>query len=237
MILINAPQGSNEWREARFWRLTASQMEKNITATGKLSKSEAAMKAIDKLIAGLDLVNFLRANPVATDGMDDYELQKFISTYTGEKFSGNKYTERGNELEPDAVAALSEKLGSAISDVGMCVMGDDPNGVVSCSPDGLIFEAGKLVTGAELKSPSLCTFYGYVRDGQLPDDYNLQVHASMAICEVNLWHFAAYFPGKPLFHVPVKRDAFTETLHASLKEFKDIYEQQYLSVRSAISLL
>lgn len=238
MIIIDAPQGSTEWMESRFWRLTASQMSKSITSTGKLSKSEAAMSAIDKLIAGLDLANTLRQNPELISEMDDYHLQKFISQYTGEKFTGNKFTQRGNELEPDAIDALSKRIGMPITEVGMCIMGDNPNGVVSCSPDGLVYnDEGKLISGVEVKSPSLCTFFGYVHAGLLPDEYKLQVHSSMAICEVDHWHFAAFFPGKPLFYVRVERDQFTEALHDSLVEFRGIYQNRYQEVMTAINNL
>lgn len=237
MIIVDAPQGSLDWMMERFWRLTASSMAKNITSAGKLSQSQAALASIDKLIAGLELVNKLRTAPEIAADLDDYQFQKFVSTYTGEKFAGNKFTERGKELEPDAIAALSHLIGKPVTDAGICVMGDDPNGVVSCSPDGLIYEAGALVSGVELKCPSLCTYLGYVVDDTLPDEYALQVHSSMVICGVSNWHFSAYFPGYPLFYKYVVRDRLTETLEASLSAFREQYRDRYKSVMGAISKL
>ena len=139
------PQGSIDWIIARLWRLTASKLDPVITSTGKLSNSIAATKAIDKLIAGLEAANVFQANPGIADNMNDRELQLFLANYTGEKFSGNAHTERGHDCEPDAIAALSQILGTQIESVGMCVIGDDMSGVVSCSPDGLIYDGGKII--------------------------------------------------------------------------------------------
>jgi hypothetical protein len=234
MIIIDTEQGSTDWITARLWRLTGSALKPNITATGQLSKSQAAIAAIDKLIAGLDAANEMRTNPDAIAGLDDYELQEWLSHYIGEKFSGNKHTRRGNDLEPDALAALQDRIGMQIDPVGMCIMGENQNGVVSCSPDGLIYQDGILVAGAEVKCPTLATYYGYLADGGLPDEYKLQVHASMAICEVDQWHFAAYFKGNPLFYVHVKRDAFTDVLEDSLQDFRAMYEERYWKISSVM---
>ena len=234
MIIIDTPQGSLDWITERLWRLTGSQLKKNITATGKLSASQAAMENIDRLIAGIDAANEMRTNPDAIAGLDDWQVQEWIGHYTGEKFTGNAHTRRGNDLEPDALAALQERLGVQIDPVGMCIMGDDPNGVVSCSPDGLIYYQGLLNAVAEVKCPTLSTFYGWVRENKLPDDHKLQVHAAMVICEVDQCHFGAYFKGKPLFYVHVKRDAFTDILEESLHQFRAQYKQQFLEINSAM---
>lgn len=235
MITLDLPQGSIDWIIARLWRLTASKLDPIILPSGKLSQSKAAIKAIDKMIAGLELANRLIQNPHLLDDLDDRELVFLLAQYTGEKFAGNRHTQRGHDCEPDAIAALSEKIGCQVQPVGMVVMGDDPNGVVSCSPDGLIYgSVSRIKAGAEIKSPCLCNFYGHAVDGVLPAEYELQVHAGMAICEVDLWHFASYFAGKPLFHVEVKRSAFTDTLKESLESFKDLYRDRYDVVHRAI---
>jgi hypothetical protein len=237
MIILDTEQGSLDWITARLWRLTGSALKSNITATGALSKSQAAIAAVDKLIAGLDAANEIRTNPDAIAGLDDWQIQEWIGHYTGEKFSGNKHTRRGNDLEPDALAALQDRIGMQIYPVGMCIMGDDPNGVVSCSPDGLIYHDGILVAGAEVKCPTLATFYGYLADGTLPDEYKLQVHSAMAICEVDQWHFAAYFKSKPLFYVYVKWDKFTDTLYQSLQDFRAMYEERFWEISSVMKQL
>jgi len=237
MIIIDTEQGSLDWITARLWRLTGSALKSNITATGALSKSQSAIAAIDKLIAGLDAANEIRTNPDAIAGLDDWQVQEWLSHYTGEKFSGNKHTRRGNDLEPDALAALQDRIGMQIDPVGMCIMGDDPNGVVSCSPDGLIYYQGLLNAVAEVKCPTLATYYGWVREKKLPDEHHLQVHAEMAICEVDQAHFGGHVKGKPLFYVHVKRNGFTDVLEDSLKQFRNQYEEQFWKITSAMEKL
>ena len=240
MIIIETIQGSIEWQRNRWWRLTGSMLDKNVTSTGKLSESQAALKNIDRLIAGIDAAEEVRLNPSVLDGKDDWEVQEWLSHYTGEKFAGNKHTRRGNDLEPEALAALQDRIGIQIDPVGMCVMGDDrdergnPTGVVSCSPDGLIYYQGLLNAVAEVKCPTLSTFYGWVRENKLPDEHKLQCHAAMVICEVDQCHFGAHFKGKPLFYQHVKRDAYTDILEESLKQFRTQYEQQFWEITSAM---
>jgi YqaJ-like viral recombinase domain len=232
MKILATPQGSIEWITNRLWRLTASQMGANITSTGALSQSKTAMKAIDKLIAGIELANLMNRDPQAIANMNERELKTYMSHYNGDSFSGSVHTERGHDCEPDALAALSVIIEAQIDDVGMCVMGDDANGVVACSPDGLIYEGGRLVAGAEVKSPCLCNYYSQLAEGYLPDDYKLQIHAGMAICEVDKWHFGSYFGRKPLFYVEVRRSNFTDTLASSLVAFREIYRDRYDMITS-----
>lgn len=237
MIILDTPQGSLDWITERLWRLTGSQLKKNITSTGRLSISQSAMANIDRLIAGVYAANEIRTNPDAIAGLDSFQIQEWIAHFTGEQFTGNAHTRRGNDLEPDALAALQDRINMKIDPVGMCIMGDDYNGVVSCSPDGLIYQDGVLVAGAEVKCPTLATYYGYVADGTLPDEYKLQVHSSMAICELNEWHFGAYFKGKPLFYVHVKRDAFTDILEESFCQFRKQYEDRFWELTKAMEKL
>ena len=237
MIIIDVPQGSTDWFIHRLYRLTGSDMKRNITSTGKCSKSEAAIKAIDKLIAGIDLANLLITKKDEIGDLDDYEFNKFMSEFTGEKFTGNRHTERGKENEADIIANLSELIGSQVQDVGMVVKGNAPTGVVSCSPDGLIYEGGKLVAGAEVKSPCYCNYIGHVASGVLPDDYKLQVHSGMIICEVDTWHFGSYFRDKPLYHQVVKRDSFTDNLEKGIEDFKLLYQERYERVMDAMEKL
>lgn len=89
----------------------------------------------------------------------------------------------------------------------------------------------------EIKSPCLFNYYNHVTEQELPDDYKLQVHSGMAICEVDLWHFGSYFKGKPLFHLPVKRDKFTDTLEKSLREFREIYAERYAENKEQMAKL
>lgn len=238
MIALNFPQGSIEWRAARLWRLTASNMSAVITSTGSLSTSQAAIAHVDKLIAGIELANVLNSSPDKISGMSERELVQFMGHYNGDRFAGSSHTERGHDCEADAIAALSDILGVQVLDVGMCIIGDLENGVVSCSPDGIIHDgAGKFVAGAEVKSPCLCNYYRHVLDDVLPTEYALQVHSSMAICEVDEWHFGSFFTGKPLFHKVVKRSAYTDKIGESLIGFRAMYEDRFHLLTQKMQLL
>lgn len=227
MRMFDIPQGSLPWITNRLWRLTASTMSKCILASGELSRSQACFAHIDKLIAGLDLARALEQRQADIDEMDDWQLKNFMRHYIGDTFAGNIHTERGHEFEPDAIAVIQELIGEQIFDTGMCVMGDNPFGVVSCSPDGYTKDAqGNFKDGVEVKAPVLCKLYGYFREDVLPSEYKLQVHSSMAICEADRWHFGAYFKDKPLFYKLVKRDKLTDKLEKSFYAFAALYREQ-----------
>lgn len=239
MVILDCVQGTTDWLIERLWRLTASEAKTNITSEGDLSRSKAAIGAIDKLIAGIECASEMQHRREFIDQLDDRDLKKFIAHYTGEKFNGNLHTERGKDLEADASALLSEEIGIQLMDVGMCVMGDNAKtGLVSCSPDGLGYNSQNvLITGAELKNPCLAKFNGIVADRVLPKDYKLQVHFSMAVCELESWHFGAHFPGKRVFPLEVKREKFTDKVAKSLREFADLYRERYFRVMEGYEAL
>ena len=238
MIILNMPQGSIDWIKARLWRLTASELSCVLSpATGALSQSKAAKKHVDKLMAGIQLANVMNQQPDTFEDMNDRELSIFMAHYVGSAFSGNIHTERGNLFEADAIAAMSKKIGQQIQDVGMCLMGDDENSVVSCSPDGVLFNDGKMTVGAEVKNPCLSGYLRHVREDVLPPEHALQVHSGMAICEVDTWHYGSYFDGEKLFYKEVKRDKYTDTIKKSLDKFTDVYRDQFADVTEKLEKL
>jgi len=234
MVDLKLEQLSLDWHIARLWRLTSSDLKANITAGGKLSESETATKSINKLIAGMDLANVMQEAPENVISMEDWELSNFMADYTGDKFKGNIHTRRGNKLEDAAVNALSDKVGRAAHDGSMVVMGGSSGGVVACSPDIQFKDENSVMDeGGETKCPSLCTYYSYLLKDELPAEYKLQVHASMVVCDVQTWHFGAYFPGKPLFYKEVKWDSFTDKIKVALEGFTEAYRAQYKLIEEA----
>ena len=243
MIALDFPQKSMEWILNRLWRLTASKATSCITSTGKLSKSVACLDAIDKMHAGLELNHYLSEDDnkeakEAVSQMDDYELQNFLCDFTGDKFKGNAHTLRGNTFEHVAMAELSDVVGEQFYESGMVIMGDEKKTPISCSPDGQALKGGKPYKYGEVKCPSLAVYNGYATTGKLPSKYKLQVHFSMAVCEVDEWHFGAKFVNplitKPLIYIPVKRDSYTDQVEQSLKEFHVLYEQRWKDVGEKI---
>lgn len=195
-------QGSDEWHAMRRGRPTASRFKDIITAAkGDLSKS--ARGYIAELIG----------ETFCPDWVD---------------FAGNKFTDRGNELEPEARKAFEEYIQEGVHQVGFVTRQD---GVVGCSPDGLLTaRSGDYAAGVEIKCPSPKVHVGWMMDGVLPDDHKQQVHGSMAVTGLNSWHFFSFFPGLQPFHVITYRDEYTAKLSASLDQFLI----DYAAARAAI---
>ena len=107
-------QGSDAWFALRRGRPTASRFKDIITAQkGDLSKSSPAY--IAELIG-----------------------ECFVPDWID--FAGNKFTDRGTELEPVARKAFEEHTGDKTTEVGFVTRADE---VVGCSPDGLVLHLGK----------------------------------------------------------------------------------------------
>lgn len=185
-------QGSEQWLAMRRGRPTASRFKDIITAQkGELSKS--AKGYIAELIG-----------------------ECFCPEWVD--FAGNKLTDRGTEMEPEARKAYEAHTGYSVTEVGFCTRAD---GVVGCSPDALIPYpvSGGYIAGVEIKCPSPKVHVGWMIDGTLPDEHKQQVHGSMAVTGLDCWHFFSYFPGMKPFHIVITRDDYTEKLSASLDQF------------------
>lgn len=184
-------QGSEEWFAVRRGRPTASNFKRIITPkTGELSASRIAY--IDELIA-----------------------ECFFPDHV--EFEGNRWTDRGNELEPIARDSFEAITGADVAEVGFCVRSDE---LVGCSPDGLIRDAdGEYIAGLEIKCPTPKTHVKYVRKGELPDEYKTQVHGGMAVTGLDTWHFFSFAPGVQPLWLIVERDDYTEKLSQALDSF------------------
>lgn len=189
-------QGSEDWFRIRKGKPTASRFSDIITAArGDLSKS--SVRYIRELIG-----------------------ECFCPDFIG--WTGNKFTDRGTELEPEARDAFTQLTGLTVRQVGFVTRDDT---IVGCSPDGLLTDAtGNYVAGLELKCPMPATHVGYVLDGALPNEYKQQVHGGMAVTGLNEWHFFSYFPGMKPHHVIVKRDDYTAKLSAAVDQFLIEYQ-------------
>lgn len=186
-------QGSPEWLAIRKGHPTASRFDDILTPTGALSKS--SMAYIRELIAECFCPDF-------------------------QEWVGNKYTDRGQAMEPESREAFAKHTGLTIEQVGF-VLADDR--VCGCSPDSFIMREGRPVAGLEMKNPAPKAHVGYVLDGVLPPIYTQQVHGSMAITGLSEWHFWSYFPGMRPFHFIARRDNYTEKIEAALKDFVKNY--------------
>ncbi len=192
-IWENLTQGSEEWFAARAGRPTASNFDRIITPTGKDS-SQWEGYAID-----------LMADCIRPDMVD---------------FIGNRHTDRGNELEPEARNEFSRIMEMEVQQVGFITRDD---GIVGCSPDGLIYRNGKPIAGLELKCPLAKNHARYLVESSLPKDYAPQVHGGMAVTGLDFWYFMSYCQGMAPFILRVERDGFTAKVGDSLDRFLIFY--------------
>jgi hypothetical protein len=197
-IVSNLVQGSEEWKAARKGRPSASRFSDIATAAkGDLAAAHKAYM--------LELI----AESFAPDWED---------------FTGNRFTERGVLLEPEARDAFAVTHDVMVEQVGGVIGAD---GISWCSPDGLIrnAETGEFIEGLEIKCPSPKVHVGYVDAGILPVEYKQQVHGAMAVTGLLRWHFWSYFPGMRPFHLVVERDEYTTKLESALAEFITRYKE------------
>jgi hypothetical protein len=125
--------------------------------------------------------------------------------------------EIGQILEERAKPWYELTTGQPITNVGL-VTTDDRR--VGCSPDGLIGEDG----GIEIKCPARHTHVGYLLDGVLPEDYELQVHGSLYVTGREWWMFLSYDSKFPKFLHRVERD---ETKCAVIHEALQLFLERF----------
>ena len=118
---------------------------------------------------------------------------------------------RGRELEPFARRYYEEHTGRIVKPVGFA---SDDFGRYGCSPDGVCFDNS---IGIEIKCPMLPAFMAYAATGEVPDDYYVQMQASMMIFGFMAWDFVVYTDVRGLNPIIKRVDAdipFQEALMA-----------------------
>ncbi len=186
MIIVDCEQGTDQWRRARLSVPTASNFSKILTSTGAKSKQAA--------------------------GYMDTLLAEWLAGEAEETYK-NHHMVRGTALEPQARAYYEFTEGVGVERVGFVTR---PDGLVGCSPDGLVGDSG----GIEIKCPAAVTQIGYLRKGTLPTDYKLQVMAGLWLCERQWWDFLSYHPSLPCLLIRVERDnEFIRIMERAIGQF------------------
>jgi len=124
---------------------------------------------------------------------------------------------KGVELEPFARDAFQKHTGLTVDEIGFA---KSRHGWFGCSPDGLILSTG---AGLEIKCPRPSKLIQYIVNGELPEEYRAQVHGSMAVMGCRSYHFFAYHPAFPFFHIEVRRDVYTEEMAEGLKSYSNYF--------------
>lgn len=181
----NIHQGHEKWDDWRSVRATASEFGKIFTGGGKVSGQRES---------------YMRKCAIARK-------------YKMPSWSGNKFTDRGHELEPIARDLFSELSGIAVKQVA-CV--EHENGLCGGSPDGLIETlGGEIISGLEIKCYNYDKHLAIVEKGVLPTENKPQCHGLLWLTGFKSWQFMVYNPdAMPFDHrvIEVTPDQYTQDL-------------------------
>lgn len=200
MKIHDVVQGTPQWRALRIGIPTASNMERVLNDGTKRGKDKVDSYAC--LIAA------------------ERHLKREIV-----KFKGNYYTERGKELEPEALSLYEMRHNCDCKHVGFIT---NDNGTAGCSPDFVVNE----IEGGELKCPEADTHISYLCDGVLPSEYKVQVQSSLFLTGWKVWHFMSHYPDLPPFEIDVLPDQeFHEKLQKDLDAFEIIVQHKLRKIK------
>lgn len=168
MIIYNdIEQGSPEWHRLRAGIPTSSCAKLLVTSLGKPSKSA-----------------------------DTYALTLAGEKYAGEPldaWEGNKWTDRGHELEDLAIADYELTNGVDVERVGFVTTDD---GKAGSSPDGIVGKG--LVEVKCLKAENHIKAIMYIqKNGKVSSDYIAQIQDQMLVCEAGWVDSIFYHPSLP----------------------------------------
>lgn len=204
MRIVDCEQRSPEWYAARLGIPTASEFG-NIITPARMQYAAAADTYINQLLDET-------FRPEANDG-----------------FQGNRHTDRGCELEPEALDAYAFEHDQTLTPIGFAL---NDAGTLGCSPDAGVLGVGtELVGGVEAKCPDGKTHIAWWRAGGLPAEHRAQVHGSLIVTGLPWWDFISYCPPYPLLVVRVVPDPFTDKLRECLAKFL----QEYGTARDALT--
>lgn len=140
---------------------------------------------------------------------------EIITQRPAEKYT-SKYIERGKKMEPEAIAHYELITNNRVRRVGFI-----KNGIMGCSPDGLIDNnrAVEIKTG----EPHVLAEYfldGFHLRGIMPPEHKAQCQGVLLVAELDYIDLSIYCPGMDPFIVTASRDQFyLNTLAAEIRRF------------------
>lgn len=172
MIIHDVQQNSEEWNLLRDGRFTASVADKLLTEKGN-------------------------------KGYIDLIKKIFEEKYTGEPceskaWQGNKYTDRGHELESFAIDYYKMENFCEVELVGFVELNEN----CGCSPDGFVGE-DKLV---QIKCPIFNTQIEYLESLKVPGNYYKQMQFELYVTGRKWDDFYSWHPKLPSVQIKVGRD-------------------------------
>lgn len=253
MIVLNHPQGSEDWLRARIGACTASRFSDARERVGGLDERQSAyVKAIQrgasedeaKLVAGYKnkpsaavIDKALAGMPVDEPGAKAvaYAALIAVETIAREPLDETFVTyamRRGRELEPYARQAYEIRTGSVVEEVSLILTDDERFGY---SADGFVDDDGLI----EVKCPLSCDKLVNVwqSPGAAHLEYIDQINGGLWITGRKWCDLVVYCPwlapvGKDLFVKRIYRDeAAIESLEADLVGFMKLVDANLAALR------
>lgn len=192
LIILDVPQGSPEWFEARLGIPTASNFSV-IMADGKDGGPSLTRAKYLNRLAGEIITGLVAEEDFKSDAM-----------------------KRGNAMEPEAVEDYERRKGVEVRRLGL---GINFSGLKRCgaSPDGTVGFDG----GLEVKTMRPDKMIPLLDKGAaMPPEHRAQVQGNMLVFERDWWDLKIYYTKMPDFTVRVFRDeSYIRELHNAIQVF------------------
>ncbi len=170
MIAHDCEQRSAEWCQLRIGIPTASEFSKLVTSKGGPSKS-----------------------------ISEYAITLAAEVYSGmpelDSWQGNSYTDRGQELEADAIGLYEFKNNVTVERVGFVT---DDKKEMGCSPDGLVNADGMIELKCLKAENHIKAILYHKKHGHCQSTYILQTQGQMLICDRQWCDLTFFHPYLPL---------------------------------------
>ena len=176
-------QNTDEWIKAKLGKFSASGASSLLMDSNKEGYKNLIKKIVEERITGKGIEG---------------------------KWNGNKYTERGHELEPIAIENYELKTFTKVKKVGLVEL-KGLEDWVCCSPDGLIEDNGLV----QVKCPIFSTQFDYLETKKVPTDYYKQMQFELLVTERDYNIFYSFHPSLPDLEIRVERD---EKMITDIKE-------------------
>lgn len=200
MIIHNVQQNTPEWYQIRAGKPTTSAFSRVLTSKGELSAQAEA-----------------------------YAAELAIEIFTGgsaESFEGNDWTERGKELEAQAVAYY-EFMNDALITAPGFVTDDEQR--IGCSPDRFVGTEGMLEIKCLKPANHVKVMAFHKRNGRCPAEYVPQTQSQLNVCGRAWNDLMFYCPKLPPVIIRQEpddkfQDALPDALDALLKQRDEALE-------------
>lgn len=202
MLVHDVGQRSPEWYALRAGMPTASEFSRVVTSSGEPSKSASG-----------------------------YAITLAVEKFAGkpvDAWEGNSWTERGREMEDEAIALYEFATSQTVDRVGFVT--DDVK-AWGCSPDGLVGDDG-LVEVKCLKAENHAKAILYhQKNNRCPTDYVQQTQGQIWICERAWCDLIFYHPELPLLTIrQEKSDDLQKALFNQLMALRDERDRVYEAI-------